>query len=70
MGYGKDKQHHNFSENEPHVDKFEEMKNSLIKSTQDKSNGEYVFKKKDTGKDYKVQYEFHDGKVCGVVREL
>jgi len=70
MGYGKDKQHHNFSENEPHIDKFEEMKSGLIKATQAKSTGEYVFKKNDTAKDYKVQYEFHDGKVCGVIREL
>ncbi len=69
MGYGKERQQQNFSENNGNIDKFEEMKAGLIKAAQSGIPGEYDFKKIDTGKDYKVLYETRDGKVCGIVKE-
>lgn len=70
MGYNKDRQDQDFNEKTAAVDNFEEMKNGIMKALQTKSSGEYAFKKTDSGKEYKVWYEFRNDKICGVVKEM
>lgn len=54
----------------PVVVDFEALKENLRKSIADKTGGEHVFQRTDTGRSYTIKYTFADDKIFGVILEL
>lgn len=71
MGYGSEKNSgpiSDFGQN-VHPDDLPRLKSKMAEVMASKSSGEETFRHAVNGKNFKVHYEYHNGKICGTLQE-
>lgn len=70
LGYENSSNEISLDEGGMHVEDFENMKNYILNMIANNSEGEYIYKRLDTGKTYRIDFTKQDGKFCGIITNI